>query len=254
VQVGTRPEIDLASACAARATAQVALIQSENGYDTARAQLSQAMGVVRPNDFDVGDDLLPPVSGEDQPLEPLFQEAVASRPELASFREAAHAQDLARSAARAGWLPTVGATAGISAVGPTPTDTIPNWNAGVTLTWNLFQGGLTRGLVREAEANLNAVSAQEEAFRQQIRLEVEQARLAVRAAIASLGAATEAETAAREQLRLAEGRYRAGAGSIIELGDAQVAYANSAAQRVQSQYNVASSRAALLRALGRMNP
>jgi outer membrane protein len=254
VQVGTRPEIDLASARAARATAQVQLIQAENGYDTARAQLAQAIGVVRPNDFDVGDDVLLPVAGEDQPLEPLFAEAVAARPELASFREAARAQELARSAAQAGYLPTVGAQAGISSAGPTLFDTVQNWTGGVTLTWFLFQGGATRGAVREAEANLTATTAQEEQFRQQIRLDVEQARLAVRAAQATLAASTEAETAAREQLRLAEGRYKAGAGSIIELGDAQVAEANAAAQRVQSQYNVASSRAALLRALGRMNP
>jgi outer membrane protein len=255
VQVGTRPEIDLASARAARATAQVALIQAENGYDTARAQLSQAMGVIRPNDFEVGDDVLPAIPGEDQPLEPLFQEAVGSRPELASFRDATRAQELARSAAKAGYLPTVGAQAQISSVGsPTVFDSVQNWSAGVTLTWFLFQGGATRGAVREAEATLNVVSAQEEAFRQQIRLDVEQARLAVRAAQATLASSTEAETAAREQLRLAEGRYRAGAGSIIELGDAQVAEANAAAQRVQSQYNVASSRAALLRALGRLNP
>ena len=56
---------------------------------------------------------------------------------------------------------------------------------------------------------------------------------------------------AREQLRLAEGRYRAGAGSIIELGDAQVTLSNAAAQRVQAEYNLAAARAALLRALGR---
>jgi outer membrane protein len=254
VQVGTRPEIDLASARAARASAQVALIQAENGYDTARAQLAQAMGVVRPTDFEVGDDVLAPVPGEHQPLEPLFQEAVASRPELASFREAARAQELARSAAQAGYLPTVGAQAAVNSTGPALFDTVQNWSAGVTLTWFLFQGGATRAAVREAEATLNVVSAQEEQFRQQVRLDVEQARLAVRAAQGSLAAATEAETAAREQLRLAEGRYRAGAGSIIELGDAQVAEANAAALRVQSQYNVASSRALLLRALGRMNP
>lgn len=254
VQVGTRPEIDLASARAARANAEVQLIQAENGYDTARAQLAQAMGVERSTDFDVGDDVLPAIPNEDQPLAPLYAEAIASRPELASFREQERAQVLTRSAARAGYLPTVGAQGDLSAQGPSLDYTYPNWSATITLSWNLFQGGATRAAVHESEATLNLITAQEEQLRQQIRLEVEQARLAVRASRATLVSAGEAETAAKEQLRLAEGRYRAGAGSIIELGDAQVAAANASAQRVQSQYNLASSRAQLLRALGRPTP
>jgi outer membrane protein len=254
VQVGTRPEIDLASARAARANAQVQLIQAENGYDTARAQLIQAMGVVRSTDFDVGDDVLPPIPGEEQPLEPLFTEAVADRPELASFQEQVRAQTLTRSAAKAGYLPTVGAQGTLSAIGPTLDYTYPNWTASITLTWNLFQGGATRAAVHLSEANLSLVSAQEEQFRQQIRLDVEQARLAVRASRATLVSAGDAEVAAKEQLRLAEGRYKAGAGSIIELGDAQVAAASASAQRVQSEFNLAASRAQLLRALGRLNP
>jgi outer membrane protein len=73
----------------------------------------------------------------------------------------------------------------------------------------------------------------------------------VRAGKAALSAAGEALVNAREQLRLAEGRYQAGAGSAIELADAQVALTTAAAQRVQADYNLAASRAQLLRALGR---
>ncbi|HEY6099068.1 MAG TPA: TolC family protein [Anaeromyxobacter sp.] len=254
VEVGTRPEIDLAQARAARANAAVQLIQAENGYDTARAQLAQAMGVERATDFEVGDDVLPPIPREEEPLDALFAEALSARPELASFREQERAQALARSAARAGYLPTVGAQTGILTQGPTWPAAVPNWNTGVTLTWNLFQGGATRAAVHESEATLDLLTAQEEQFRQQVRLDVEQARLAVRAARATLGAAGEAVAAAKDRLRLAEGRYQAGAGSIIELGDAQVAAASAAAQAVRSDYDLSASRALLLRALGRLNP
>ncbi len=121
----------------------------------------------------------------------------------------------------------------------------------MNLAWTLFDGGLTSARVREADANLDSLRAQEEALRTSIRVALEQAVLGVRAARSSVQAATEAEANAREQLRLAEGRYQAGAGSIIELGDAQVAASTAAAQRVQADYNLASARAALLRALGR---
>jgi outer membrane protein len=129
-----------------------------------------------------------------------------------------------------------------------------NWSATATLSWNVFQGGLTRAQAQEAGANLDSVQAQASALRQQVRVDLEQTRLAVRASKQTLAAAAEALINARDRLRLAEGRYRAGAGSAIELGDAQVALTTAAAQRVQAEYNLSTSRAQLLRALGREVP
>jgi outer membrane protein len=121
----------------------------------------------------------------------------------------------------------------------------------VTLTWNIFQGGLTRAQEREASATLEAARAQADVLRLQVAVDVEQARLAVRAARSALAAADEAHLNAREQLRLAERRYQTGVGSAIELGDSQVALATAAAQRVQADYNLSTARAQLVRALGR---
>ncbi|MEO8796888.1 MAG: TolC family protein, partial [Polyangiaceae bacterium] len=128
---------------------------------------------------------------------------------------------------------------------------VPNWDVGLLVSWPLFQGGLTRAQVDEAEANLQSVEQQKVAEVLQIRLDVEQARLALRAAKASLGATDEAVKNAQEQLRLADARYTTGIGSIIELTDAQLAYANAAAQSVQARYGLAIARVQLLNALGR---
>jgi outer membrane protein len=93
--------------------------------------------------------------------------------------------------------------------------------------------------------------AQLDQLRQQIRLEVDAARLAVRSAKTTVGAAQEALTNARERLRLAEGRYQHGVGSVIELGDAQVALTSAAAQAVQADDRLATARAQLAHALAR---
>jgi outer membrane protein len=191
------------------------------------------------------------VPGEDGPLDPLVTEAAEARPELVSLADQRRAQQLSRDAARAGWLPTVGAQAGLSDAGPSLDATVWNWNASVTLGWSLFEGGLTRARVREADANLEGLAAQEDALRIQVRVDVDSARQGVQAALSARGAAEEALANARERLRLAEGRYQAGAGSIIELGDAQVAATSAGAQRVQADYDLAAARAKLLRALGR---
>ena len=251
VRAGTRPAIDLAQARTDRANAAVTLVQAENAYLTEKAQLNQAMGVEEAIDYEVGDDALPPVQGEEQPLETLLAEAVRSRPALAALEAQARAQELTLSASRAGHWPSLGASTGLVESGYALDAMVLNWSAQLTLTWDLYQGGLTRAQVAEASANLQGARASLEAQRQLVRVELEETRLAVRAARESLSASGEALTSAREQLRLAEGRYAAGVGSAIELGDAQVALSSAAAQRVKAEYDLSSARAQLLKALGR---
>ncbi len=251
VEVGTQPAIALAQVRSSLASAQLALIQADNNYANAKSQLAQAMGLETWGEFEVGDEALPPVPGEDGALEPLFSEALAARPELATIRSQERANREEKSSARSGYLPTVSARGTYGASGPALDDTNEAWTAGVTLSWSLFDGGRTSARVREANSNLDSLHAQEDALRTSIRVALEQAFRGVRAALSSVQSAREAETSARERLRLAEGRYQAGAGSIIELGDAQVAVSTAAAQRVQTEYNLSAARAALVRALGR---
>ncbi len=254
VQAGTRPEVDLFQARTDRANAQVQVINAENAYAIARAQLNQAMGVSGATDYEVASDTLPSVEGEDAPVDALVPEAERNRPDLVSLEEQARAQELTSRALEGGYGPTLGVSTGLTDAGPTLRSTVWNWNATATLTWSLFQGGLTRAQVREARATASALRAQAEILRQQIRVDVDQARLAVRAAKGSLGAANEALTNARERLRQAERRYQLGVGSLIDLGDAQLAATAAAAQLVQAEFNLSTSRAQLLRALGREVP
>jgi outer membrane protein len=254
VRAGTRPEIDLAQARTDRANAAVQLINAQNVYETSKAQLNQAMGVEAATDYEVASDTLPPLEGEEQPLDALLQEALGRRPDYAALQQQARSQELTLSSVKGGYGPALGVSTGITDVGQSLDATAWNWNATATLTWNIFQGGLTRAQSQEAQANLDSARAQIDGLRQQVRVDVVQAQLAVRANKEALSASGEALVNARERLRLAEGRYQAGVGSVIELGDAQVALTTAAAQRVQAEYNLASSRAQLLRALGREVP
>jgi len=232
----------------------VQLINAENAYASSRAQLNQAMGVVGPTDYEVADEVLPPVAGEEGGLEALVSEAERSRPDLTALEQQARAQELTVGAAQGGYGPALGISTGLTDAGTALDATVWNWNATATLTWNIFQGGLTRATVSEARSNLSAARAQAEVLRQQIRVDVDQARLGVRAAQGSLGAADEVVVNARERLRLAERRYQEGVGTLVDLGDAQVALTTAAAQRAQADYNLSTSRAQLVRALGREVP
>lgn len=250
VQVGTRPEIDLAQARTDRANAAVQVIATENSYALAKAQLNQAMGVEDSVDFDVQDEVLPEVPGEDQGPEALLPEALKNRPEFLTLSRQITAQKLTLSAVKGAYGPSLTAGMSLTEAGTDITQLAWNFSASVNLNWSLFSGLLTVSQVREQRALLSGLEAQLSMLRQQVRLELESARLQVRGSKATLQAAGEALTNARERLRLAEARYRTGVGSIIELGDAQLALTAAAAQQVQAEYALASARTLLLRALG----
>jgi outer membrane protein len=251
LRAGTRPEIDLVQARTDTANAQVDLIDAENGYETAKAQLNRTMGVEGDTDYEVANETLSPIHGEELSTNDLVPEAYRARPELAESTALINAQDLTLSSVRGAYWPSLGASSTLNSAGVELDDFGWNWNIGLTLTWPIFQGLLTNAQVSETEWGRSSLVAQRDAIRQQVRLEVEQARLAVRAAKASFSATGEAKENATKRLRLAEGRYRTGVGGPIELGDAQVALTHAAAQQVQAEYRLSAARAQLLRALGR---
>jgi outer membrane protein len=250
VQAGMRPDIDLARVRTDLANAKVQLVIANNNYAVALLQLDQAMGLAADARYELADAQLDPVAGEDDDSDRLVPQAVRARPEVEVVDQQRRAQDLTVRALKGGYGPALGAAAGLNESGIALGRLVPNWYAGLTLTWPLISGGLTTGQVREARGTLTAIAAQEDALRLQIRVDVEQARLTVSAAKSGIGAAEEALVNARDQLRLAERRYETGIGSAIELGDAQVTATTTAAQEVAARYSLAIARAQLLTALG----
>jgi outer membrane protein len=251
VEVGTHPEIDLTQARADRATAQLQLINAENAYSVARAVLNQAMGVERSIDYDLSDEELPPVMGEDGNVETLVDEAKHLRPEMVNLRLNSQSQELGLRSAHDMIWPNLGASGSANESGPALDRTTWNFAGMITLSVPLLQGGAINAQIKEAQGQVVQANAQLEVERQQVRLDVEQARLGIRAAKGAIAAAEDALANTRDRLRLAEGRYSTGVGSIIELGDAQLALTTAAAQRVQAQYQLYTARAQLLKALGR---
>jgi outer membrane protein len=191
------------------------------------------------------------VPGEEGAPDRLLAEALAARPELSALGAQLRGQELTVRALRGGYGPSLGLSGGPTWTGGEPDDLSSGWSTSLTLTWPLFEGGATKGQVREARANATAIDARLEQLRQSVRVELEQARLGVRAARATLVAAEEAALAAREQLTLAEGRYQTGVGSVLELQDAQVALTTALGQRVQAEFQLAAARSQLVKALGR---
>lgn len=251
VSAGARPEIDVAQSRAELANAKLALVNAKNSAALARARRAQTMGMKGP----VRGALLdaPPSASpdEDAPLDTLVTEAVRARPESAQLEAQVQAQELSLAAVKGTYWPTLSAQVSANAQARQLTAIVPNVSGQLALSWQLYQGGLTQAQQAEAEATLAAVKAQVDTLTQQVRLDVEQAQLDVLASKEAVDVSNEAKAAAAERLRLAEGRYQAGAGSVIELSDAQVAFTQAGAQVAQATFTLAASRARLVAALGR---
>jgi outer membrane protein len=251
VEAGTHPEIDLTQARADRATAQLQLINADGTYAVARATLIQAMGVERSIDYDLSDEEFPPVEGEDGVVETLVDEAKSKRPEMVNLRLSMQSQELSLRSAHDMIWPNLNVSGNLSDSGPELDRTAWNFSGVISLSVPLIQGGAINAQIHQAEGQLVQAKAQVGTQRMQVRLDVEQARLGIRGSKAAIAAADDALTNSRDRLRLAEGRYAAGVGNIIELGDAQLAVTTAGAQKVQAQYQLYTARAQLLKALGR---
>lgn len=250
VSAGARPEIDLAQSKAEVATARLAVVNAKNAAALARARLAQAMGVPGPLTDTLVDGPPPASASENESLEVLVAQALAARPEAEQLKATAEAQRLSLSAVKGTYWPTLSAQLTANAQARQLDNVVPNVNAQLALSWPLYQGGLTQAQVAEGEAAVSAAEAQLEVLAQQVRLDVAQAKLDVQAALEALEVSLEGKAASSERLRLAEGRYQAGAGSVIELSDAQVAATQAGAQVAQATFSLAAARARLEAALG----
>ena len=117
VKVGTQPEIALAQQRTAVANAQVQLINAQNNYEVAKAQLNQAIGIERDTDYDVEDESTPPIAGEDSGTDPLLDEALRARPDYISLEKQVDAQRLAIWAAKTAYGPNLSASTTLSEQG-----------------------------------------------------------------------------------------------------------------------------------------
>ncbi|HET6284100.1 MAG TPA: TolC family protein [Polyangia bacterium] len=257
VDVKLRPPIDLLQARANVGSSELRLIAAENEYALARADLDRAMGATAALDYEVASDELPAVTGEEGPADALFVQASHARPEVSSNQRQIEAGERGLASVRGRYGPTFHLSLSATDSGPM-FDRGPfewrnlRWNYGAALvfTWRFFEGGRTVGQIREAEAVLAQARSRRLLLDIDLRVEVERARRNVGAAKAAATVAATTVEIARERLRLADGRYKAGVGTALEVSDAQLGHVNASAQHVQARYNLAAARAQLLAALG----
>jgi outer membrane protein TolC len=250
VAAGAKDPIEVAQAQSRFANAKSALAQAQSNEAIALANLRSAIGWLSPERSPVvSPDWPTPADADPQPLADLVTTARKQRPELAQLDLQLQASDASLTAAKDERLPVLSASGNIlwtPRTGNTEPD--PTWAAGLTLSWNLWDGGRSAADSRIANANLMSAAAQRDTLLITLTSQLDSARSQIVANRENVRASTEAVAAARSELQLAEARYKQGLGSQIELTDAQTAVTTAEGNLVSAEWQLGTAWAQLHRA------
>lgn len=232
--------------------ARLALHNARTAVEVRATRLLSAMGV------DPGDTL--PALADATLAEPegdllaLRTEAARARPDLEARRHETSAARAALDAAHRSRSITLQGTAGFRQVGYETREIVPahpGWNAALELAYPVLDGGLISAQIAEAQARVNAASQRESETARAIDAQVVTCWLVLRDARERLVLADAEGTQASTAYEVAQGQYRAGVGTNLQVLDAQVALARARVDAVNARYAVERARTELLLAIGR---
>jgi outer membrane protein TolC len=234
------------------------LLDAQNQRDGARAVLARLIGARVDADFEpeavLAEGALPvPASAQIIDLAAHARGARADRQALL-FR--VQGADARIDAARSGKRPSISIAAGYDYARPNPV-IFPrqdlwntSWDAGINVSWTLWNGGRTGAEVAEAKQQAAATRERLAEFDSQIALEIRQRQLDLTTAEAQVRTAGEAVATALEARRVVQERVSAGVATTTDLLDAQQDQLEAELQRTRALANVKLAEARLTRALG----
>lgn len=187
------------------------------------------------------------------PADTAGSEVLDRSPAVARARSAARAADAGVAAARSAWLPSVDAQVGYTLYAGGSVDAVAEWQAGVSVRYPVFTGGVRAGAVQRARADAVRADAEARVIREEVARAADAARTAeleARSRVAALEAAVTrfAELARVERLALDEG-----AGTQSDWLRAEAGLFQARAGLADARYAVIRARVAWGRAVGRLD-
>jgi outer membrane protein len=248
-QVGLKAKIDVTQAEVTVITAQKALLQAQSNVQLAWVTLAAAMGLDQPIRYPLKDDL--EVGFVDWKLEDLQKEALEKDPILNRFRVATRLLEVQEQELKREFLPALTGTAKYGWNTGTYYSNDQTWNVGLQLNIPLFSGFYKRSRLEEIRATLSQARANEETQKLSVISNLQNQYLNQVLAEKQIDVSREALRSAKENLDLAEGRYKAGVGSKLDVTDALTSFFQAETDYNQALYNYITSRYKVERAVGR---
>jgi len=246
MNVGKMSKADLAQLSAQRANDEYSIVEAKSQLMNYKLQLKQLLEITDNEQFDVA---IPEI-GDDQVLaqipemQTVYEQALLSRPEIERLQLAIKSSDVSVSIAKAGWMPSVNLTGGIT----TSTNSLSgtgwgsqmksnvNTSLGVGVTMPIYDGRSTKTAVNKAkisqlQAQLNLQDQQKTLYSdiQQYWLNAWTNQQKYQAAKSSVESAQQSYDLLSEQFRL-------GLKNIVELMTGKDNLLSAQQNQLQSKY------------------
>ena len=190
-------------------------------------------------------------------VEQFLELAAKGHPSIAAARAQLDAAKADIDAARAEGLPLLQLTGGLdrnTQPGQYSLDTTTRTNTiGLQLRVPLFEGFGRSYRVQAAKAQAESKEADMAQAERQVALEVWTAYQVLATQSGNLDATEDLEQTAQSSFDVAQGRYKAGVGTLIELLNAQTALANARQQKIQAQADWRNAKVRLAVSLGQLS-
>ncbi len=224
--------------------ARTALSQAQLTYETIdgnlhklRGTIATTMGLPATTPFEVGE--LPvdvPTQQVSDAVDALIAHAVTDRPDLAAARAAVEQARARVRVVRSQGLPSLGLGANVAPVfGNGLQRRLTSYSAGLSFRFPLFTGFRNTYDIRAAELETQLASENARGLEQQAGLQVWTSYYDLQTAVKRLATSRALLHDAQESADVAQGRYRAGIGSILDLLTAESALENARAEEVQAR-------------------
>jgi outer membrane protein len=253
-KAGLIPPNEVAAAEAQESRQRMLAIEAMNQRRIVSAELARLVGA------GLGEILQPTETLDGSPAqapEDRLEDAQARRSERRAIEQRIEAADLQRQALLAATRPTVAITAGADYARPNPR-IFPradrwdeSWDAGVAVSWSLWDGGRARAEAAQAAAGITAARQRLAEFDSVLALELRSRLLEIDSGRAAVAAAQDAIRSATEARRVVNERYRAGVATQTEVLDADIALLQAELDRTRALAGVRLAEARLARAAGR---
>ena len=240
LQVGSATKADVLKARVRYSNTKLSLIQAKNAVALAKEDLSVLLNKQESGTIDV--DTVMTIEFSDLDAVTEVQHAMAYRSDLKSLEYNIKSARASVSAARSGWLPSLGASFGYNWNDRKRPDDYLNffeneysWSVVGYLSINIFDRFQTSSSVRMAKADTRIAEYNLEKAKLEAAKQIKTLVLTITQARERISVASETVEQANEDVRFAEERYRVGAGTMLETIDAQVALTQARADVIQAK-------------------
>lgn len=249
---GTATSLDVVRAQLQVSSAQSAILTAGSEADRAKNGLLALLGYVEDKEIVLDDSLTRTLIDFPLQEEELVGLALGNRPEIKVEEKNIEASRHLIGAARSGYYPILRAGAEIGLDGKSVDRMESVRNFGVTLDWNLWEGGASRARTGQARATSAIESARIREIRNRIAAQTRSALSAFKAAEELVKNADDYKALSQSDLEQSEERFKSGLAGSLDVIDAQKGFIHASNSRLEALFVYNTARITLLRSLGRL--